>query len=1835
VNNSLQIAILDDDQVIPWRTLSPPEISNRERRATLTDEWGNPRTYSYALENTPNLRAAGNHFTLIQLAEPDSVNQTFTWQNGLLTQINARLGPNGQGRNSTAIRYNNGVIQGISGGFLEIALDYTAEGRLTQARFADDTTIQVTYTENGLPQTYTDRQGAVYDLTYDENGFIAQRFRQNDRQLTVYTYNALGLVTSVNLDGHTITYTWDPLGRLIAIEDPILGTHTIRYQTDLISVIDASGVEQITQFDPLGRVNERRLQTEADPALRRVTYTYDVFDRLLSESEWISEEVAYTTRYEYLPMRELPAQPGDLVTTIHGYNVNVTDPYGRVTAYAYDREGRIRQIVDPLRKVTRMDYFTTETGNYTNGLRVVQREILASQVVTLTTYLFDLRYQLREVIQDKGDDRIRWIFNTGGDPVTINLLEATAADLRTVTWSDYRGARPTTIEVLPVPLTLNSGQRQPNLELSITSDFLGRPITRTDANGVTVQTAYCPRPNGALETRISQPNQVEPFGCDDGAIFAQATLTDIHGRLLSENTSDRGDQTYRTERDGQDWRITVSFGADQWALRYNPAGDLIEWVDESGHLHQYEYDRRGRLLRVTVPDQPEASLSFEYNAADLVTRQVDDLGRGTLYQYDPRGLLLVNQDLLTADATTYAYGAFGQMTSAISPLGASFTYRYDDPTDPLRLTGVIDPNGGAQTFTWNEVDNTLTYSDVRGNQTRYSFDAFGLLWRIDDAAGQSHELRYNANGDLSAIVTAQPNGRAAARNLTLTHEADGTLVITEPSVTDWSWRFRFDTQGDLIRITDPNRYELGITYDPLGRITGINGDEPYSWQIEYQPGESALLFNGTRLEYDSLMRLTRIVTADETETTYTYGVEDGAVTLDLDGANTRRYTFTTGDNASEPRTVTLTAPGHTVTYRYNPEGLIEEFRSEACTAADLSACETDQTLLWITAVTFAYDSQGRPVRIVDAEQNIETFVYDDVGNLIAYQTPNSKTYTYGYDRLGRLTALSSPTGIKLLLSYDPLDNVTGICRTRVEAPDDYTGCERAGGVIERYTYDPLGRLTAQTFPNSGSSTGQTTITHTYSAGWLTSWGTPERTITRVYEQNIFGLLERLDQSYRFSYDPMRRIISETGETYAYSYAYDPFGRVIQLDQDTPITYQPDGRGYTVADLAHTLNEAGFLSALRYGLSEDLPGMAINYILTARDPNVLSVVLSADDGTRGLDAQFDRRGVPLSAFFTYGDHRLLIDYVTNPNGAIARQRITGRPAVPFEQGAGGYIMVTGYDDDERPTTLRITDNASGALLYTVSFTYNGVGQRETENRRYADGAQVNIRYEYGETAQLTRQLIEVIPVTQAISLLFLAPLLFWLRQRRGRFALLILLVGGVLWFATITAQTNSLTLEYRYDSVGNLSQVVSASGVCREYRYDALGRVTAISGEQVFVYDATGRLIGQNGNQIRYTGDHPYQIETDGRPSAPGRIAGMPPLWTATEGAGVIWNITDMRAQILTTEVSETPLRLYDPLGRRIQFTLPAFADDPCVLHGFEGLTFTPTGRAYDPTIGLYLQRGPIDVFGGAYTAQGQRDLPIQTSEGLQLARGLQVLGQAYQTTRLSQNLDASVIRARYLPQAPKTDLWIEDLGGDSAIRDSLETLLTLPYWLNTEFNLAGGAIDPQSGAITLGNESQLGVASRAIHETPIARLLQFTETGIALPISYQPLTGTMHNPLARTWQPITPQFAFFDRVLMRLPRPLIAPEQALTTLNAVEKVIDLANQTGGDWADQLLEGALPIRPETILPPLNAETWRSKWFSTDTFGLGTVLGERLEVPNQPHLPLYRLAWNEDWLFPSSR
>ena len=168
---------------------------------------------------------------------------------------------------------------------------------------------------------------------------------------------------------------------------------------------------------------------------------------------------------------------------------------------------------------------------------------------------------------------------------------------------------------------------------------------------------------------------------------------------------------------------------------------------ESGDrlLARYDYDPQNNLF--TVFDALNTSHRFAYEKKALV-RHTDRTGFSVHYQYDNKGRCI----RVTGD-DRYYYGEleYGDgCTTVTDSLGHQQVFEYNAAG---RITAIIAPDGGKTRYTYDSAGRTKTVTDPAGNTTEYSYDNAGNLDGVAYADGANLLISYNADHRPGSCMT--------------------------------------------------------------------------------------------------------------------------------------------------------------------------------------------------------------------------------------------------------------------------------------------------------------------------------------------------------------------------------------------------------------------------------------------------------------------------------------------------------------------------------------------------------------------------------------------------------------------------------------------------------------------------------------------------------------------------------------------------------------------------------------------------------------------------------------------------------------------------------------------------------------------------------------------------------------------------------------------------------------------------------------------------------------------------------------------------------------------------
>ncbi|MEX2198616.1 MAG: DUF6531 domain-containing protein [Burkholderiales bacterium] len=571
------------------------------------------------------------------------------------------------------------------------------------------------YNAHGQPTLVVDANGLTTALAYDSRQRLTSR--TVGTEATSYEYDGAGQLTRITLpDGSFLSYSYDAAHRLTGMQDA-LGNRIV-YALD---AMDNRTQEQV--IDPANALAQTRSRV------------YNNLNRLFQEIG----AAAQVTQYAY---------------DNQGNVTGITDPLSRVSANAYDALNRLRQVTDPALGVTQYTY---------NGLDALIGVTDARNLATGYT------------VDGLGNLTVQQSPDTGNTVNTYdaagNLLSQTDAKSQTTSYA-YDALNRVTL------ITFHDGSKQA-YGYDTAANGIGRLafITETDAaNLVTNLTAYAYDAHGRVtaQTRTLA-----------GTPFATAYAYDAAGRLgLTTYPSGRV-VAYGYDALGRvNEVITAKDNQVQTVVQnvtYHPFGGVTGYTFGNGQVYSRSVDQDGRIASYTLGG---ANYAIAFDAASRITGIADTGNPSNANTYGYDALDRLTQAVLPSTNYAYSYDAVGnRLTKTVG--AATDLYAYQGTSN--RIASVQPASSPPRAFTFDPNGST-----VADGLNTYVYDARGRMVRADSAAGATH---YQLN--------------ALGQRVRKTNGSGDTL-------------FHYDTRGRLIAETDPagavQREYLYLGDIPVGAV---------------------------------------------------------------------------------------------------------------------------------------------------------------------------------------------------------------------------------------------------------------------------------------------------------------------------------------------------------------------------------------------------------------------------------------------------------------------------------------------------------------------------------------------------------------------------------------------------------------------------------------------------------------------------------------------------------------------------------------------------------------------------------------------------------------------------------------------------------------------------------------------------------------------------------------------------------------------------------------------------------------------------------------------------------
>ncbi|MDL5204296.1 putative T7SS-secreted protein [Streptomyces sp. ALI-76-A] len=488
-----------------------------------------------------------------------------------------------------------------------------------------------TYDERGNRTSVTDPAGRTTRYTYDDAGRPTS-VTDALGATTLLVCDGAGLPVEVtDPAGGTTRLGHDALGRLVRITDPVGGVARSTWDADgnLVRRTAPDGATESWTYD-----GEGNCLTHTDPAGGVTRFEYTHFDLLATRTQ------PDGSRYEF-------EHDNDLRLT------RVTNPQGLSWSYEYDSASRLVSETD----------FDGRTISY----RLDAAGRLTSRTDALGGVLTLEHDQLGRMIRKHSGGRTTsYAYDASG-----RLVQASGPDGDLIRQYDRRGLLKT---------ELVDGRA-----ITYMHDALGRRARRVTPTGHVTTYAYDVA--GRLDLMASSAHQVDfthdaagrEVSCSYGDTMTVSSVRDEVGRLSAQYLTAGGralnSRTYTYRADGHLTSVVDQLAGTR-SFELDNVGRVTA-VNAHGWSERYAYDLVGNQ---TEASWPSTHPGHETTGPRTYTGTTITRAGNSRFEHDPLGRVILRQKTRLsrkADTWRYEWDTESRLTSAVTPDGTRWRYRYD------------------------------------------------------------------------------------------------------------------------------------------------------------------------------------------------------------------------------------------------------------------------------------------------------------------------------------------------------------------------------------------------------------------------------------------------------------------------------------------------------------------------------------------------------------------------------------------------------------------------------------------------------------------------------------------------------------------------------------------------------------------------------------------------------------------------------------------------------------------------------------------------------------------------------------------------------------------------------------------------------------------------------------------------------------------------------------------------------------------------------------------------------------------------------------------------------
>lgn len=637
-------------------------------------------------------------------------------------------------------------------------VNYDFFGRVLSTVHRDNTSIGYTYLKSNV--TVRDENGKDTTYTYaafgnpDEKLLLTVTDALPAHNVTQYTYNILGSLTSITQGKTTRSYIYDPTTNFLTSEThPDRGSisYTLRDSVGNIKTkVEPSGTTKF-DYDDINRLTKIKDINE----LPLVSYTYDKADNRATMDN-AGANIGANIDYVF-----------DKVNRLH-QKTEIIGARTYVTTYDYDANDNLEYITYPS-GATRKVHYTYDGNNQAETVTAFGNNV----VNDISYYTSVPNIGLPHVYTYANGHAVTFSYNSRN--MTLDITAGTNALHMGYLYDDPRGNTTTITNYLnhaeDKTLTYDELNRLRTLNYpwgNYTYDSLGNRQTKTFGSN---STTYIYTSN-----RLTAATSGETYRYANG----DGDLTSINGNAWSffydqlhnmvqfkQKGTPVADYTY----DGDGMRIAKVAGGKTIIYHYDQSGKVLSENDEKNNLLADYVYLHGKLIAKISPSKPASPTNLRTWVA--YTNEVDlywsdnadnELGFFIERKLTTKGTYAVIGQV-GANVTTYSD------TDATKKTGTSYTYR-------VRAFNQI---GNSDSYT-NEASGIPTSKPLAVMSVSPSSKAFGNVLKGSSSAPTTFTVTNQGSGNLIVTsITGTTHFTVSAgtcSNSTLYPKPDSTCTFT-------------------------------------------------------------------------------------------------------------------------------------------------------------------------------------------------------------------------------------------------------------------------------------------------------------------------------------------------------------------------------------------------------------------------------------------------------------------------------------------------------------------------------------------------------------------------------------------------------------------------------------------------------------------------------------------------------------------------------------------------------------------------------------------------------------------------------------------------------------------------------------------------------------------------------------------------------------------------------------------------------------------------------------------------------------------------------------------------